>query len=205
VIGKEKSKGRLLKMKLDSVFIKNYLKSKFNGTYDISWNRNISNITEVFGSIEDWDICISGNNLIDHSFAFSIFCKKGSVDYIYCNETLDIYCNFKNNIISKKDIDKVISSVKILGDNIIKISDYDTVSKFYNSIPKFKEAGFNILHDSHDGNIVLSKDGEIFEIEYDYFHKNFIENNFIPAESDYNNVEGNIKIIYDILYPVSIK
>ena len=61
------------------------------------------------------------------------------------------------------------------------------------------------MHDSHDGNIVLSKDGEIFEIEYDYFHKNFIENNFIPAESDYNNVKGKIKIIQDILYSVSIK
>lgn len=47
-------------MKLDSVFIKNYLKSKFNGTYDISWNRNISNITEVFGSIEDWDFAFQG-------------------------------------------------------------------------------------------------------------------------------------------------
>ena len=192
-------------MKLDSVFIKNYLKNKFNGTYDISWNTNILNITEVFGSIEDWDICVSGSNNLEHSFAFSIFCKKGSVDYIYCNETLDIYCNFKNNIISKKDIDKVISSMKILGDNIIKISDYDTVSKFYECIPKFKKAGFGILHNNHDGNIVLTKDGEMFEIEYDYFHKNFIENNFIPAESDYNNVEGNIKIIYDILYSISIK
>lgn len=192
-------------MNLDFAFIKKYLKSKFNGTYDISWKMNISNITEVFGSIEDWNICVSGSNNLDHSFAFSIFCKKGSVDYIYCNETLDIYCNFKNNIISKKDIDKVISSMKILGDNIIKISDYDTVSKFYECIPKFKKAGFGILHNNHDGNIVLSKDGEIFEIEYDYFHKNFIENNFIPAESDYNNVEGNIKIIYDILYSISIK
>ena len=189
-------------MKLDSVFIKNYLKNKFNGNYDISWNTNISNITEVFDSVEDWDICISGNNLIDHSFAFSIFCKKGSVDYIYCNETLDIYCNFKNNII-KKDIDKVISSMKILGDSVIKISDYNTVSKFYNCIPEFKKASFKILHDNYDGNIALSKDGEIFEIEYDYFHKNFIENNFIPAESDYNNVEGNIKMLQDILCSVS--
>lgn len=76
VIGKEKSKGRLLKMKLDTVFIKNYLKNKFNGTYDISWNTNILNITEVFDSVEDWDICVSGNNNLDHSFAFSIFCKK---------------------------------------------------------------------------------------------------------------------------------
>jgi hypothetical protein len=192
-------------MNLDFAFIKNYLKRKFNGTYDISWKTNISNITEVFGSIEDWDICISGNNLIDHSFVFSIFCKKGSVDYIYCNETLDIYCNFKNNIISKKDIDKVISSMKILGDSVIKISNYDTVSKFYECIPEFKKAGFNILHDNHDGNIVLSKDGEIFEIEYDYFYKNFIENGFIPAEFDYNKIEGNIKIIQDILYLFSIK
>lgn len=136
-------------------------------------------------------------------FLFSV--KKGSVDYIYCNETLDICCNFKDQVISKKNIDKVISSIKILGDNIIKISNYDTVSKFYECIPKFKKAGFAILHNNHDGNIVLSKDGEVFEIEYDYFHKNFTENNFIPAESDYNNVEGNIKIIYDILYPVSIK
>ena len=189
-------------MKLDSVFIKNYLKNKFNGTYDISWNRNISNITEVFGSIEDWDICISGNNLIDHSFAFSIFCKKGSVDYIYCNETLDIYCNFKNNIISKKDIDKVISSMKILGDSVIKISDYDTVSKFYKCIPEFKKVGFNILHDNHDGNIVLNKDGEIFKIEYDYFYKNFIENGFIHADCNYDSFEENIKIIHDILYSI---
>lgn len=192
-------------MKLNSVFIKNYLKNKFNGTYDISWNTNISNITEVFDSVEDWDICVSGNNNLDHSFAFSIFCKKGSVDYIYCNETLDIYCNFKDNIISKKDIDEVISSMKILGDSVIKISNYDTVSKFYECIPKFKKAGFAILHNNHDGNIVLSKDGEIFEIEYDYFHKNFIENCFIPAEFDYNKIEGNIKIIQDILYLFSIK
>lgn len=95
--------------------------------------------------------------------------------------------------------------MKILGDNIIKISDYDTVSKFYNCIPKFKKAGFVILHNNHDGNIVLSKDGEIFEIEYDYFHKNFIENGFIPAEFDFNNVKENIKMIQDILYSVSIK
>lgn len=192
-------------MKLDSVFIKNYLKSKFNGTYDIEWNKNILNITEVFGSVEDWDICVSGDNLVDHSFSFLISCEKGSVNYVYSNKTVDIYCNFKDNVISKKDIDKVISSMKILGDNIIKISDYDTVSKFYNCIPKFKEAGFDILHDNYDGNIVLSRDGELFEIEYDCFYKKFIENNFIPAEVDYNNVEGNSKMIQDILYSVSIK
>ena len=34
-------------MKLDSVFIKNYLKNKFNGTYDIEWNNNISNIKRI--------------------------------------------------------------------------------------------------------------------------------------------------------------
>lgn len=113
-------------MKLDSVFIKNYLKNKFNGTYDIEWNNNISNIKEVFGSVEDWDICVSGNNLVDHSFSFLISCEKGSVNYVYSNKTVDIYCNFKDKVISKKDIDKVISSMKILGDNIIKISDYDT-------------------------------------------------------------------------------
>lgn len=192
-------------MTLDSVFIKNYLKSKFNGTYDIEWNNNISNITEVFGSVEDWDICVSGNDNLDHSFSFLISCEKGSVNYVYSNKTVDIYCNFKDIVISKKDIDKVVSSMKILGDSIIKISDYNEVSKFYNSIPKFKEAGFDILHDNYDGNIVLSRDGELFEIEYDCFYKKFIENNFIPAEVDYNDMEENIKMIQDILYSVSIK
>ena len=187
-------------MKLDSVFIKNYLKSKFNGTYDIRWNMNILNITEVFGSVKDWDICVSGNNLVDHSFSFLISCEKGSVNYVYSNKTVDIYCNFKDIVISKKDIDKVISSMKILGDNIIKISDYDTVSNFYNCIPKFKEAGFDILHDNYDGNIVLSRDGELFEIEYDCFYKNFIEHKFSFTDFDYKNFEENVKMIHNILY-----
>lgn len=189
-------------MKLDSVFIKNYLKSKFNGTYDISWITNMSNITEVFGSVEDWDICVSGNNLVDYSFSFLISCEKGSVNYVYSDKTVDIYCNFKDKVISKKDIDKVISSMKILGDNIIKISDYDTVSKFYNSIPKFKEAGFEILHDNHNGVIELGKDKEVLEIEYDYVYKKFVENNFIPAEFDYDKSQENIKAIDYILYSV---
>ena len=189
-------------MKLDSVFIKNYLKNKFNGTYDIEWNNNISNIKEVFGSVEDWDICVSGNNLVDHSFSFLLSCEKGSVNYVYSNKTVDIYCNFKDKVISKKDIDKVISSMKILGDNIIKISDYDTVSKFYNSIPKFKEAGFEILYDNHNGTIELGKDKEVLEIEYDYVYKKFVENNFIPAEFDYDKSQENIKAIDYILYSV---
>lgn len=62
-------------MKLDSVFIKNYLKSKFNGTYDISWITNMSNITEVFGSVEDWDICVSGSNNLPF-FCFFNFLRK---------------------------------------------------------------------------------------------------------------------------------
>ena len=187
-------------MKLDSIFIKNYLKSKFNGTYDIEWNNNISNITEVFGSVEDWDICVSGNNLVDHSFSFLISCEKGSVNYVYSNKTVDIYCNFKDIVISKKDIDKVISSMKILGDSIIKISDYNEVSKFYRCIPKFKKAGFKILYDNHDGIIALSKDSEIFEIEYDYFHKNFIEHKFSFTDFDYENFDENVKMIHNILY-----
>lgn len=189
-------------MKLDSVFIKNYLKSKFNGTYDISWITNMSNITEVFGSVEDWDICVSGSNNLDHSFAFLISCEKGFVNYVYSNKTVDIYCNFKDKVIPKKDIDKVVSSMKILGDNIIKISDYDTVSKFYNSISKFKEAGFETLYDNHNGVIELGKDKEVLEIEYDYVYKKFVENNFIPAEYDYDKSQENIKAIDYILYSV---
>ena len=73
-------------------------------------------------------------------------------------------------------------------------------SKFYRCIPKFKKAGFKILHDNHDGIITLSKDSEVFEIEYDYFHKNFIEHKFSFTDFDYENFDENVKMIHNILY-----